>query len=55
MPFASPGDYPNTGVKPKSPDSPALAGGFLTTEPPVIIYLVDYNQQLKTKLKKEAA
>ena len=55
VPFPSPGDYPNTGVKPDSPESPALAEGFFTTEPPVIIYLVDYNQQLKTKLKKEAA
>ena len=31
LPFASPGDLPNTGIK---PSSPALAGGFVTTEPP---------------------
>ena len=31
FPFPSPGDLPNPGIK---PESPALAGGFLTTEPP---------------------
>ena len=31
LPFSSPGDLPNPGVKPASP---ALAGGFLTTELP---------------------
>ena len=31
LPFPSPGDLPNSGTKPVSP---ALAGGFLTTEPP---------------------
>ena len=30
LPFASPGDLPNPGIKPV----PAWAGGFLTTEPP---------------------
>ena len=34
LPFPSPGDLPDTGIKPASPVSPALAGGF-TTEPPV--------------------
>jgi len=29
--FTSPGDLPNPGIK---PTSPALAGGFFTTEPP---------------------
>ena len=29
--FPSPGDLPNPGIKPASP---ALAGGFFTTEPP---------------------
>ena len=29
--FPSPGDLPDTGIK---PTSPALAGGFFTTEPP---------------------
>ena len=31
LPFPSLGDLPNPGVEPKSP---ALAGGFSTTEPP---------------------
>ena len=33
LPFPPPGDLPNPGVEPMSPASPALAGGFLTTEP----------------------
>ena len=28
------GDLPDPGIKPTSPTSPALAGGFFTTEPP---------------------
>ena len=31
LPFPSPGDLPNSGIKPASP---VLAGGFLTAEPP---------------------
>ena len=31
LPFPSPGDLPNLGIEPASP---ALAGGFFTTEPP---------------------
>ena len=31
LPFPSPGDLPDSGIKPVSP---ALAGGFFTTEPP---------------------
>jgi len=31
LPLASPEDLPDPGIKPKSP---ALAGGFFTTEPP---------------------
>ena len=31
LPFLSPGDLPNPGLE---PESPALAGGFFTTEPP---------------------
>ena len=30
LPFLSPGDLPNPGIKPPSPVSPALAGGFFT-------------------------
>ena len=31
LPFPPPGDLPNPGIE---PESPALAGGFFTTEPP---------------------
>ena len=31
FPFPSPGDLPDPGIQPMTP---ALAGGFLTTEPP---------------------
>ena len=43
LPFPPPGDLPNPGIEPMSPDSPALAGGFFTTEPPgkpTILYTV---------------
>ena len=37
LPFPPPGDLPGPGIKPKSPESPALAGGFVknivNTEP----------------------
>ena len=34
LPFPSPGDLPNPEIELASSVSPALAGGFLTTEPP---------------------
>ena len=34
LPFPSPGDLPNPGIELESLVSPALAGGFFTTEPP---------------------
>ena len=34
-PFPSPGVLPDPGIEPTSPVSPALAGGFFNTEPPV--------------------
>ena len=34
LPFPSPGDLPNPGIKPMSPASSALAGRFFTTEVP---------------------
>ena len=36
LPFPTPGDLPNPGIKPESLVSPALAGGFFSTEPPVM-------------------
>ena len=35
FPFLLRGDLPDTGIKPVSPVTPALAGRFLTTEPPM--------------------
>ena len=32
LPFTSPGDLPHTGIEPVSPESPAVAGEFFTTE-----------------------
>ena len=34
LPFPSPGDLPDPGIKPESPAFPAMAGGLFTTEPP---------------------
>ena len=31
LPFPSPGDLPDPGIEPSSPESPALAGRFFTT------------------------
>ena len=33
LPFFTPGDLPDAGIKPVSPASPSLAGRFFTTEP----------------------
>ena len=33
LPFPLPGDLLHPGIKPTSPSTPALAGGFFTTEP----------------------
>ena len=34
LPFPTPGDLFDPGMEPASPASPALVGGFFTTEPP---------------------
>ena len=34
LPFPTPGDLSNPGIKPEDPVAPAEAGGFFTTEPP---------------------
>ena len=34
LPFPPQGDLPNPMIRPKSPASPSLAGGFFTTVPP---------------------
>ena len=37
LPFPTPRDLPDPGTGPVSPESPALAGGFFTTKPPVML------------------
>ena len=39
LPCPPPEDLPDPGVEPTSPASPALAGGFFTTEPPGLVRL----------------
>ena len=34
LPLPTPGDFPNPGIKPRSPVPPAVAGRFFTTAPP---------------------
>ena len=34
LPFPSPGDLPDPGIEPASPQAPALLGRFFTAEPP---------------------
>ena len=50
MPFPSPGDLPDPGIEPVSLVSPALAGGFFTTEPPGEPML-RFGDILKSKVK----
>ena len=50
------GDLPVPGIEPTSPGSPALAGGFFTTEPPgrpIVIHIHHHNiiQSIFTALK----
>ena len=43
LPFTSPGDIPDPEIEPTPPTSPALVGGFFTTELPgklVFIYVI---------------
>ena len=42
LPFPSPGDLPDPGIKTPSPVPPALAGRFFTTEPPGNITSVEW-------------
>ena len=42
LPFPSQGDLLDPGIRPMSPASPALAGGFFTTgspEKPIVLYI----------------
>ena len=52
LPFPPPGDLPDPGIKPMSPASPALAGGFFTAEWPgssdtLYIWLIHFAVQQK--------
>ena len=46
LPCSPPGDLPKPGIKPESPVSPALVGGFLTTSTtwealfPMVLYVL---------------
>ena len=44
LPFPLPGDLPDPGIEPASLVSPALAGGFFTTEPPRKLPLEGYKR-----------
>ena len=48
LPFPSPGDLPHPGIE---PESPALAGGFFTAEPPGKPY--SNTKELKKKGRKK--
>ena len=43
LPFPPPGGLPDPGIESESPVSPALAGGFFTTEPPGKPYNWEYH------------
>ena len=51
--FPSPGDLPNEEIKPVPLESPALAGGFFTTEPPRSLFNIhQYQISLSNSLNK---
>ena len=41
LPFPPPGDLPDSGIEPASPVSPALTGGFFTTESCILQSLIN--------------
>ena len=46
LPFLSPWDLPDPGIKPMSPVAPALAGRFFTTEPPEKTHIIENIENL---------
>ena len=49
MPFPPPGDLPNPRIEPVSPEAPAMAGEFFTTEPPgkpYVCYLTGFSRMV---------
>ena len=56
LPFPSPGYLPDPGIKLESPVLPALAGGFLTTDPPgkpIPVYRCGWEKPTLTWLGKQ--
>ena len=55
QPFPPPRDLPKPRIKLASPGSPALAGGFFTTEPPGMLNLRRLgNKNIKTSTPRRA-
>ena len=53
VPFPTPGDLPDPGIKPESLVSPALAGRFFTPAPPGVPPLLrTYPKKVKTLIQK---
>ena len=52
LPFPSPGDFPDPGIKAMSSVSPALVGGFFYTEPPGKPKELEYQLNLSLKGRK---
>ena len=57
LPFSPAGDLPDSGIKTASPVSPALAGGFFTTEPPgnLRTEILSFLRKKKTQISDEAS
>ena len=53
LPFPTPEDLPDPGIKPVSPASPALAGRFFTTEPPEKPVMREKKKKPLREFKKE--
>ena len=53
LPFPSPGDLPDPGME---SESPALAGGFFTTAPPLLYHVKEFlwnnNNKISARKKK---
>ena len=53
LPFPTLGDLPNPGIEPMSPASPAMAGGFYSTEPPGKSLLCENTAKRQTSMNQE--
>ena len=52
LPFPSPGDFPEPGIKPASPVSLALAGRFFINVPPGIFKVINGQDEREVKGSK---